>query len=186
MKHAFLAAWCGSALVAAAMFASQASAEEGKAFDIGGKYELTSPANWVAKKPKSQIVEYEFEVPVAEGDEIPGRVTVMGAGGAIEDNINRWKGQFKTPDAGEVPTEVKQIEVAGQPVHMVDMKGVYLDKPGPFVQVPPTERPGFRMLAAIIVTKDAGQYFVKFYGPDKTIAANQAGFVKMIEGLKAK
>lgn len=166
--------------------APAAAADDGKPFDIGGKYVLNSPAGWISKQPRSNIVEYEFEVPTAEGDEIPGRVTVMGAAGGIEANIDRWKGQFKTPETGEVKADVKKSEVAGQEVHVVDISGTYLDKPGPFVPVPATERPNFRMLGAIISTKDAGQYFVKFYGPAKTVKANETAFRKMIDGLEAK
>lgn len=185
MKRMVCAAVCGALLSGFVAPIASVRADE-KSFEIGGKYQLAVPENWVSKKPKSGIIEFEFEVPVVGGDEIPGRVTVMGAGGDIQANIDRWKAQFKTPESGEVASEVKKTEVAGMPVHLVDMKGVYLDKPGPFVQVPPTERPGFRMLAAIISTKDAGQYFVKFYGPEKTVGENQTKFVKMIEGLKAK
>lgn len=175
---AMIVGMCGAAAADAA--------EKGTPFDIGGKYVLTSPGNWVSKPPKSNIVEYEFEVPVAEGDELPGRVTVMGAGGGVEANIDRWKGQFKTPESGEVAADVKKSEVAGQEVHVVNIAGTYLDKPGPFVPVPPTERPNYRMLGAIISTKDAGQYFVKFYGPEKTVKANEAAFQAMIDGLQAK
>jgi hypothetical protein len=187
MKRACLIAASGMlCLCLVSLTTASARAADAKPFDIGGKYELTPPANWVSKEPKSRIIEYEFEIPAAQGDEIPGRVTVMGAGGAIDDNINRWKGQFKTPESGEVKADVKQIEASGVPVHLVTIQGTYLDKAGPFVPGPATERPGYRMVSAILVTKDAGQYFVKFYGPEKTIAANEGAFVKMIEGLKAK
>ncbi len=165
--------------------ASQAVAAEGTPFNIGEKFVLVAPADWEAKEPRSRIVEYEFETPKAEGDEFAGRVTVMGAGGGVEANIDRWKGQFKSDD-GEVKADVKQLKVADQPVHVVNIKGVYLDKPGPFVPGPGTERPNYRMLGAIISTKDGGQYFVKLYGPEKTIAAAEPGFMKMVEGLKAK
>lgn len=174
-----LAALCG-------IVAAPVAAEEGKSFKIGEKYELTAPANWIVKQPKSNIIEFEFEVPVAEGDEIPGRVTVMGAGGGIDANVDRWKGQFKAPAEGEVKAERKDLEIAGQPVHIVDIKGTYMDKPGPFVPGPGTERPDYRMLGAIITTKDAGQYFVKLYGPAKTIGAAEPSFKKMIEGMQAK
>jgi hypothetical protein len=40
------------------------------------------------------------------------------------------------------------------------------------------------MLGAIIVTDKVGQYFVKLYGPRKTIAANEKAFLDMIEGLE--
>jgi hypothetical protein len=177
---------CGGVLALTAVAFPASAAEAGKPFDIGGQYSLTPPGSWIVKQPKSNIVEYEFEVPVAEGDEIPGRITVMGAGGGVAANVDRWKGQFKTPETGEVAAEVKQIEAGGLPVHMVDIKGTYLDKPGPFVPGPGIERPNYRMLGAIIETKDAGQYFVKFYGPDKTVTANETGFKKMIDALEAK
>lgn len=184
MKRIVIALVAGCLTYAAG--STVAVAADPKPFDIGAKFQLTPPANWVSKQPKSNIVEYEFEVPVAEGDEIPGRVTVMGAGGGIEANIDRWKGQFKTPENGEVKAEVKQIEAAGQPVHIVEIKGTYLDKPGPFVPGPGIERENYTMLGAIIATKEDGQYFVKAYGPTKTMTATTESFKKMIEGLSAK
>jgi len=184
MKRFFGAGICLAAVLFAGV--SPVVAAEGTPFDIGGKFMLTSPKNWVVKEPKSRIVEYEFEVPVAEGDDIPGRVTVMGAGGGVEANVDRWKGQFKAPESGEVKAEVKEVKVADQPVHIVDIRGTYLDKPGPFVPGPGVERADYRMLGAIISTADAGQYFVKFYGPAKTVTANEPAFKEMIEGLKAK
>ena len=69
------------ALCVALSCGASASADEGKSFTIGEKFALVAPAKWVVKQPKSNIIEFEFEVPVAEGDAIPGRVTVMGAMG---------------------------------------------------------------------------------------------------------
>jgi len=173
--------------LAVLLVASAARAEEGKPFDIGSKYVLTSPANWVVKPPKSRIIEYEFEIPAAEGDPSGGRVTVMGAGGSIDDNIKRWEGQFKSADGAEVKAEIKKFKAADQDIHFVDLKGTYKDSPGgPFAGGATVDRESYRMLGAVIVTKDAGQYFVKLYGPEKTIAAAKPGFEKMLEGLKAK
>ncbi|MBL9090866.1 MAG: hypothetical protein JNL96_06555 [Planctomycetaceae bacterium] len=169
----------------ASLASASARAADGTPFDIGSKFQLVAPADWESKEPRSRIVEYEFATPAAEGESVGGRVTVMGAGGGVDANIDRWKGQFKS-DGAEVKADVKKQEVAGQEVHVVDIKGTYLDKPGPFVPGPGTEMPNYRMLGAIIVTKGAGQYFVKMYGPEKSIAAAQPGFQKMIDGLKAK
>ena len=96
MRMFALRAFVGA--LSALLVASISHAEEGKPFDIGGKYVLTSPANWVVKPPKSRIIDHEFEVPAAEGDMAAGRVTVMGAGGSIDENIKRWEGQFKSAD----------------------------------------------------------------------------------------
>lgn len=178
---------CAAALLTALVAApSIGNAEEGKTFPIGEKYLLTAPAKWISKEPRSRIVEFEFEVPAFEGDSTAGRVTVMGAGGGVEANIDRWKGQFKAGEGENVAADVKKLTVSGQEVHLVDIKGTYLDKPGPFVPGPGVECPNYRMLGAVIVTKDAGQYFVKMYGPANTVGAAEPGFKKMIDGMKAK
>lgn len=166
-----------------------ASADEGKSFQIGvkTKYELKTPANWIVKQPRSNIIDFEFEVPVAEGDEIPGRVTVMGALGGVDANIARWKTQFKNADGEEVTPDIKQFEVGGQQIHLVDFKGTYADSPGgPFAGGKTIQRPDYRMLGVIISTKEDGQYYVKFYGPAKTVTAAEGEFKKMLEGMIAK
>jgi hypothetical protein len=42
------------------------------------------------------------------------------------------------------------------------------------------------MLGAIIVGGEQGNYFVKAYGPKKTMDASEEAFKKMIESVKAK
>src|SRR5262245_24389345 len=53
-------------------------------FSVGdnGKLTFTAPASWTKKQPATKIVEAEFATP-AKGDEAPGRLTAMGAGGSI-------------------------------------------------------------------------------------------------------
>ena len=48
---------------------------------------------------------------------------------------------------------------------------------------PVVERPDYRMLAAVIPT-DQGNYFIKFYGPKRTVGAQAAAFQKMLAGLR--
>ncbi|MBL9082346.1 MAG: hypothetical protein JNK76_11100 [Planctomycetales bacterium] len=172
---------------AAVGLTSDVQAAEGTPLQVGEKLTMTAPADWKTKPPAVNFIEYEFETPVAEGDPKPGRVTVMGAAGGVEANVARWEGQFKPEgDAAEVKAKVEQKTIAGQKVHIVDIKGIYIDKAGPFVPGPGTERSGYRMLGAIIQSEGGGDYFVKMYGPEKTMAAAEPGFKAMIEGLKAK
>jgi hypothetical protein len=154
-------------------------------FTIGeGKLALTAPAGWVKKQPKTRIIEAEFEIPAAKGDEIAGRLTAMGAGGTVEANIERWTAQFTGED---VKPKVEKKTVGGSEVHLVDLAGTYKDTPGgPFAGGKTTLREDWRMLGAIIVTKDAGNYFLKLYGPKATIAENEKGFTSLIESLKVK
>ncbi|HEX7446219.1 MAG TPA: hypothetical protein VF306_01670 [Pirellulales bacterium] len=156
-----------------------------------GKFAMAAPEGWQRKQPKINFIEHEFEVPAAEGDERPGRVTVMGAGGSIEDNLKRWYGQFRQPGGEDTADQAKveQKTVTGQPVTLVDVSGTYLDKPGgPFAGGKTVEREDYRMLAAIIETtqqgKKTGNYFIKLIGPRKTIADNQKAFDAMIDSLK--
>lgn len=155
-------------------------------FEIAaGSLSLEAPAGFEQVRPSSGMVETEFKIPSA-GDLPAGRMTVMGAGGSIDANIDRWAGQFAQPDGGDTKEKVarKDLKVAGCSVTIVDIPGTYLDKPGgPFAGGPTVERPGYRMLAAIIQTPEAGNYFLKFYGPATTVEQHADGFRTMIEGM---
>jgi hypothetical protein len=155
-----------------------------------GRIKLTAPKAWEPKEPKTRIVEFEFATPPAEGDEEPGRVTVMGAGGGVEANIERWKGQFVQPDGGatDEQTRIDKAEVKGAEVYTVSITGTYKDRPGggPFTQTPVVMRENYRMLSAIIVSENAGHYFIKLYGPKDTVDAQEAAFRKMLEEIQVK
>jgi hypothetical protein len=171
-------------LVGVVGFTSMAWSQDASFKVAEGKLSFTAPKEWTSKKPATRIVDVEFEIPAAEGDERPGRMTVMGAGGSVKDNIDRWFGQFTQP--GDKKTadvaKVEKLSIAGQEVHYVDVAGDYDDKPGPFV--PGVKRANYRMLAAIVVNKDLGQYFLKFYGPKETVAKNEKQFRTMLESMK--
>lgn len=145
-----------------------------------GKMQLTAPESWKKTQPATNIVEYEFAVDAAEGDAAGGRLTIMGAGGSVEQNIERWEGQFSDTNRSDKTKK----KVAGCEVHLVDLSGTFKDQRGPFA--PATMRKDYRMIAAIIVSEKSGKYFVKLYGPEKTIAANKEAFDKMIDGLQMK
>ena len=161
-------------------------ADVATAFPIaGGSLSLEAPEGFERVQPKSGMIEAEFAVP-SEGELPAGRMTVMGAGGTIEANIDRWCGQFTQPDGGETKDKVtkKSLKVAGCGVTVVDIPGTYLDQPGgPFAGGPTVKRPGYRMLAAIVETPEEGTYYVKFYGPAATVERHAAGFQKMVEGM---
>jgi hypothetical protein len=165
---------------------AQAVAADGVFTIADGAYSLSAPQGWKRVQPKSRIVETEFQIPGAESAE-PGRMTVMGAGGTVEANIDRWYGQFAQPDGSATKDRAttKRMKIAGCDVTVVDIAGTYKDMPGgPFAGGQTVQRPDYRMLAAIVQT-DGGNYFLKFYGPKETVAANADGFVKMVEGLVA-
>ena len=153
-----------------------------------GGYSLSAPEGWKRVQPKSSIVETEFSVP-SDGEGLqPGRMTVMGAGGSVQANVDRWYGQFSQPDGKETKDKAatKTLKIAGCKVTIVDITGTYKDAPaGPFAGGKAVDRPDYRMLAAIVETPETGNYFLKFYGPGKTVAAHADGFREMVEGLVA-
>ena len=156
-----------------------------------GKIKLQAPEAWTKKAPRSKIIEAEYAITAAKGDEQPGRMTAMGAGGAVEDNIKRWAGQFSAPGAGDVQPKIEKMQVGGQDVHWVDLSGTYQDAPtGPFAGGKVILRENYRMLGVIIEAKidgkTAGNYFLKFYGPAATVTENEKAFKGMVESLVVK
>lgn len=190
----------GSSLLCVSDVGAQESAakklDEGKAavqpiLLADGKLILKAPAEWKPVQPKSQIVQFEFAAPASEEKaDNQARVTIMGAGGSIADNIARWYTQFEQPDGSSTKDKSKaeKIEVAGQTIHIVDIPGTFKDAGGgPFFQQrPPVMREKYRMLGAIIETKDMGQHFLKITGPAATVDKLRDGFRKMLEGLEVK
>ena len=169
------------------VFTAAAQDKPGKAFTIGGgKLTLTAPANWVEKKPAINFIEAEYSIPPVQGDETAGRLTAMGAGGSVEDNIKRWADQF-AGDAGGAKPKLDKLSVSGTEIQLVDLAGTYKDSPaGPFAKGKTTLRENYRMLGAIIQTKGEGNYFLKLYGPKATIDENEKPFHEMVKSLKVK
>lgn len=142
---------------------------------------------WKSVPPRSRMLDAELKIPRVGEDQEDGRLTIMGAGGTIEANIVRWRGQFIQPDGTDTKEKTKQeqTKIAGQTVNLVDITGTFLDSPGgPFSGQAKVERANYRMLAAIIQTEDKGNYFVKLYGPKATIDKNAEHFKSMIKSLK--
>lgn len=178
---------CALTLLAAMLCAAGARAEDDTFTIGGGRIAMKAPAAWDVVEPRFNIIEYEFAIPAAEGDEQPGRVTIMGAGGSVEDNIARWEQQFQANDGAGVKADVDEMKVAGQNVHWVELEGTYLDRPaGPFAGGAAVERANYQMLGAIIMTNGAGNYFIKAYGPARTMTANEDELKAMVESLQVK
>ncbi len=145
-----------------------------------GALRFEAPGTWTKVQPRINFIESEFSIPKEEGDPKNGRLTIMGAGGTIEANIERWQDQF-----GGAEATTEEMEVAGFNTHMVDIQGTYIDSVGgPFnPNAKKVERENYRMVAAIIQAGPNGNYFVKFYGPANTVEQNLEGFKAMVMGL---
>jgi len=141
----------------------------------------TAPAGW--KNLGSQTMRAAtYSVPAAPGDKEDSECVVyffgQGQGGPIQANMDRWKGQFQTPDGKPAPAKIATRTVNGIPVTTIDVSGNYSGAGGPLAQTKSLQT-GYRLLGAILVNP-GGNIFIKFTGPAKTLAANQQKFEQLL------
>ena len=141
---------------------------------------LAAPAGWVRQEPRTRIIDAEFSAPAAEGDQADGRITVMAAGGSIQQNLDRWVGQFTQTERNQTD----KLQIAGREVRRLDLIGTYKDQKSPFA--PAVMRENYRVLGAIIPTQEHGNYYIKFSGPKATVAKHEPTFQKFLESLQVK
>jgi hypothetical protein len=150
-----------------------------------GNLMFEATGDWESVKPKSRMLEFEIKVPKVAQDKTDGRLTIMGAGGSIAANIQRWEGQFSQPDGGATEAKTKELTIEEMKVTMVDVEGSFTQTMGgPFSGGKKVKLDDQRMLAAIIQTPKSGNYFVKLVGPAATMKAHEAEFEKMIKSAK--
>ncbi len=170
------------------------TAQDAKPTDVelaDGKIKLVAPAEWIKVQPKSNIVQFEFTAPKVEDKSQAARITFTASGGSIEQNIDRWYGQFEQADksATKDKAKIEKFDADGQTIHWVDIPGTFKDTmgAGPFApSKAPTLRENYRMLGAIIETKGMGNHYVKITGPTDTVEKLAEGFKKMLKDLKVK
>jgi hypothetical protein len=150
-----------------------------------GKFVMVAPASWETVPPKSGLVQYEFKAPQGKQEDT-ARITIMQATGGVDANIDRWIGQFE--GAKKSDAKIEKNDVAGATVHTVDISGTYKDSMGggPFAPGKIEKRDNYRMLGAIIETKDAGTIFLKMTGSQATIEPLAEDFKKALMSLKSK
>lgn len=137
------------------------------------------PAAWQKVENPSPMRIATYKIPKVEGDSEDAELSVSQAGGSLEANIERWKGQF-TDSPGEPIREDKKV--GKYDVTIVEISGTFASgMPGAATE-PKTK---FTMLAAIVATGGQSHFF-KLTGPEKTVASAKADFNKMIDSLREK
>ena len=128
-----------------------------------------------------------YTIPKAAGDPEDGECAVFyfgaGQGGGVNENIQRWIGQFEAPGGGPADKLAKTSKSTanGLPVTRVDVTGSYKAAGGPMMQAS-ASKPGYRMLGAI-VEGPQGALFFKFTAPAKTAGARQPEFEKLLQSI---
>jgi len=148
---------------------------------------LTPQEGWVVEKPANSMRKAQYTLPRAEGDGEDATLIVHyfgGQGGSREVNLERWAGQFEQPDGSSSADKIVSSTrtIAGLEVFDADVSGTYVAEtaPGSGVHL---NKPGWRMLAAIVDTKEGPWYF-KLVGPAATIAKWEASYKAFLEALR--
>lgn len=116
-----------------------------------------------------------MHVPAAGGAPDEAELAVSRAGGSIEANVSRWRGQFEEPSADQR----EEKTVSGFKVTIVTLGGTYT---GAMTGTPESHQ-SWQMLAAIVETP--GQpYFFKLTGPEASVKAARPKFDALIASIK--
>jgi hypothetical protein len=138
------------------------------------------PQRW-SQQPERPMRVATYSVPSAQGDPEGGECAVFyfgaGQGGTIDDNINRWIGQFENG-----ATHSRSLkDVNAMKVSFVQINGTYLSPAGPMMQTQ-GKKSDYRLLGAIVQAPQ-GLVFFKLTGPAKTVAAAESEFNGLIESV---
>jgi hypothetical protein len=132
-------------------------------------YEL--PPGWRPLRVKSgptAIVRRLLAFQVGEGDKV-AEITVIAAGGDLLANVNRWRVQelgMEPTTADRLKDEVREIVVAGEPAHYVDLSGVRA-----------------RTLA-VMVPGPGQSLFLKMMGPINLVGEQKPAFEAFVKSVK--
>ena len=138
------------------------------------------PEGWKQVKPETNIVEAEFELPRADGDDYDGRLTLMSSGGQVSEAKANRTSEFKF-DSGEAPTEEK-LEISGIESTLLDLRGEW--KGPSFRRIEP--RADYRMLLVIVPFSERAAFYAKLTGPRATVAAHEDEFREFLKTAKIK
>ncbi len=140
------------------------------------------PDGWISRTPSSSMRLAEYILPSDTGAEKPILAVFSGIGGTVDENINRWYGQFEQPDGSPTAKSAKRWEVdvrEGISATMVDIRGTFKGGMGPSAG---KVRRKFRMLAAIIETRGTF-YHIKLTGLQNEVERFATDFERLIAGL---
>jgi hypothetical protein len=148
-----------------------------------------TPDDWVESPSASPMRVAEFRLPRVPGDPEDAELVVFyfgGSGGSVEANLERWIGQIEQPD-GRSSFEVASttgFDADGAAVTVLDVPGTYVAavSPGSATRL---NKPNFRLLAAVVESQ-AGPYFFKLIGTDRTVARWDGTFTTFLRSIRVE
>jgi len=143
------------------------------------------PANWKIG-PERQMRKATYIV--ADGADAADCAVFFfgpGQGGDVQSNIDRWIGQFVQADgsASKDKARISEHVIAGMKVQTIDLSGIYTASMGGPMSGQKENRPGYRMLGAIVEAPE-GPVFFKLTGPEATVVGALDDFMQLVESVK--
>ena len=163
-----------------ALSACVALAEEAATF-TAGDFKFAVPTGWNSVTPASPMRKAELRVPGPEGTGEAGEaiITVFhfgpGQGGTVQQNVDRWFGQFDGDNDAKGAATAKET-IGTVPVTFARARGTFQSgMPGQ----PTTPLEGQALLGAILESPN-GDVYVKMTGPAPTVEKAEPAFVQMV------
>jgi hypothetical protein len=135
-----------------------------------------APARWQSVPNASTMRLATYRIPRATGDAEDAELSIMQAGGSVDQNAERWIGQFDA--AGQKTAKRATRKVGGLEVTTVEVQGTYSGGMGKT----PAAAAGWALLGAIVSTPGSPHFF-KLTGPAKSVLAARAEFDAMIDSV---
>ena len=135
------------------------------------------PGSWGTRTPTSSMRAAELVIPGEAGEAI---VAVFGGiGGTVQQNVDRWLGQF--PEVTDGPTR-GTVEAGGVTMHTISISGTFSAS----TMMGGTGKPeeGFTVLAAIVTDGPGGPIQIKAVGPKATIDAHMDEWDAMLRSAR--
>lgn len=149
-----------------------------------GPFSLVVPPGWTEKPMTTSMRSGDFLI----GDDAELIVFNFGPTGAgsIDDNLNRWVGQFTQPDgkASKDVAKVEQATFAGQAATLLSVSGRFqaMAMPGASDAVDKADQ----AMLGMIIASPSGPYYWKLVGKKATIDANVGKWKQLLASLKLK
>ena len=137
------------------------------------------PKSWTRVPATSEMRAAQYRVPRAEGDAEDAELVLFffgpGQGGGVQQNLDRWYGQFEQTDGrpSKDAAKVTTRKLGALGVTTVDLSGTY--RPTPMMGGAGAPKPGYRMLAAV-VEGEHGPWFFRLTGPQATVGRAKSEF----------
>lgn len=151
-----------------------------------GALKFSVPEGWTAEPVKVQFRREQYRLAHQGKDTDDALVIVSYLGpvaGTLAMNKTRWASQFSQPD-GKASIDVAKVnERKLGTIDVVDFELAGTMNPDAMGGDPKTEKPGWKLMIGWLQAAD-GNYFVKIFGPEATVAYWEPSFRKFVDSAK--